>query len=733
MKKLLALLLALAVMLCALPALAAEGAADITFEGTVYHLTLERAEIVDGQLNVAVSGFGNSLPMRNGSFIIIAWAAAVVDGEEVEAASVSAGGDGVYTYIYDCDRLPEAVVIYPYEDEDNPVPLWQDPDAGSAPAEAAEPAEEAVEVTAETAEPTEAPAEVAEPAEAPAEVAEPSEEPAEAPAEAEQPAEEPAQEESPEEPLGEPDGSGWSVGGIACFGHYEQDNDADDGAEPIEWIVLAAEGDARLLLSRYGLYPLAYERSAETATWEDCGARAWLNSVFINDAFTDAEQAQIVDSNLENPDNPAYGTDGGNDTTDKVFLLSIDELEKYLPEQADRVADATAYAVANGAYLSAGNGPCWWRLRSPGQDQSHAAIVNASGFSGGVYPNVEVAYMGEDINAADDCMRPAIWVIPGEMPAADPAEAAVEAPAEVPEPVEEPAEEPAEAPAPTIDEILNALGDDACRAAYEALLSGEVVQKGSKGDAAKAVQQTLIALGQPITADGNVGPKTIAALNAAQAAFGLEQTEAVDAGSYAKLLTGQLIATDPDAAEALLSGTSEAAEYDYMRGCVLFAQGRYYGAKQAFEASATGDWEARAAACAQPWPKTGMLYKNPDVKGSNTELTVVFNSDSETAMLVKIYTPDDVLARTLFIGGTGKATVSLPAGHYVIKDGTGSEWYGEEEAFGEEGFYEVMTFADGNREVELKKNYQSTITVNVREPDANADSVGSRYEDWGSF
>ena len=44
-----------------------------------------------------------------------------------------------------------------------------------------------------------------------------------------------------------------------------------------------------------------------------------------------------------------------------------------------------------------------------------------------------------------------------------------------------------------------------------------------------------------------------------------------------------------------------------------------------------------------------------------------------------------------------------------------------------------MTFADGNREVELKKNYQSTITVNVREPDANADSVGSRYEDWGSF
>ena len=101
-------------------------------------------------------------------------------------------------------------------------------------------------------------------------------------------------------------------------------------------------------------------------------------------------------------------------------------------------------------------------------------------------------------------------------------------------------------------------------------------------------------------------------------------------------------------------------------------------------------------------------------------------------MLVKIYTTDDVLARTLFIGGTGKATTSLPAGTYILKDGTGREWYGEAEAFGPDGDYEIMTF-DGEQEIELKRNYTSTITVNVQDSDPDADSVGSDWESWGDF
>ena len=141
----------------------------------------------------------------------------------------------------------------------------------------------------------------------------------------------------------------------------------------------------------------------------------------------------------------------------------------------------------------------------------------------------------------------------------------------------------------------------------------------------------------------------------------------------------------------------------------------------------------RAGSCVQPWPKTGVLYRNPAVKGGSAELAVQFNTDPDTAMLVKIYTVDGVLARTMFIGGTGKATCSLPAGTYIIKDGVGKNWYGEAEAFGSEGYYEIMTFGNGQQEVQLKKNYSSTITVNVQEDNPDAEGVGSDWESWDNF
>ncbi len=324
-------------------------------------------------------------------------------------------------------------------------------------------------------------------------------------------------------------------------------------------------------------------------------------------------------------------------------------------------------------------------------------------------------------------------------PAPEPTPEPTEEP--TPEPTEEPTPETIEAPAPQasgktpVDDVLDALNDDIYRATYDALLSGEVIQKGSKGDTAKGVQQTLVALGQDIAVDGNVGPKTIAALNAVQAAFGLPETESLDAEVYATLLPRLLIVTDPDAADALLMGSMDAAEYDYLRACALVAQGKYASARALFEESGWGDWAARAEACVQPWPKTGVLYKNPEVKGSSAELAVQFNTEADTAMLVKVYTEGGVLARTMFIGGTGKATCSLPAGTYVIKDGVGKNWYGEEEAFGErpEGQYEIMTFEGGSQEVELKKNYRSTITVNVQEDNPAAEGVGSDWESWSDF
>ncbi|MDO4866693.1 MAG: hypothetical protein Q4C10_09040 [Clostridia bacterium] len=102
-------------------------------------------------------------------------------------------------------------------------------------------------------------------------------------------------------------------------------------------------------------------------------------------------------------------------------------------------------------------------------------------------------------------------------------------------------ESPAE---PGIEQVLDALGEEAYRGTYEALLAGEIIQKGSKGEAARGLQQTLIAFGQSIVADGNIGPKSIAALNSVQQAHGLEATEMVDAEGYALLLSA-LLETNP--------------------------------------------------------------------------------------------------------------------------------------------------------------------------------------------
>ena len=55
------------------------------------------------------------------------------------------------------------------------------------------------------------------------------------------------------------------------FGSYEQDGDAANGKEPIEWLVLARDGDKALLLSKYALdhqsFMPFYEPVTEPFTW----------------------------------------------------------------------------------------------------------------------------------------------------------------------------------------------------------------------------------------------------------------------------------------------------------------------------------------------------------------------------------------------------------------------------------------------------------------------------------
>jgi len=87
-----------------------------------------------------------------------------------------------------------------------------------------------------------------------------------------------------------------------------------------------------------------------------------------------------------------------------------------------------------------------------------------------------------------------------------------------------------------VESALAALGVTDYRALYETLSRGEAVGDGSRGDAARGLQQLLAAFGQNVKVDGIVGPKTLAALNAVQAQYELPQTNKLDAEGLATLL-----------------------------------------------------------------------------------------------------------------------------------------------------------------------------------------------------
>ena len=205
----------------------------------------------------------------------------------------------------------------------------------------------------------------------------------------------------------------FSVGNYVTFGTYPQTS-SGNGNTPIEWVVLARAGQKALLLSRYGLDAQPYNTEWSEITWEKCTLRGWLNATFLNKAFTAHEQTGIELTNVDNSSSQGYSSwsaSGGNNTLDKIFLLSYAEANKYLGITYDdsnntksRVAP-TAYAIKQRAYTSSSNKTAegaatgWWWLRSPGAYQNEAAIVFSDG---------SLSY--SDVHYASGCVRPALWV-----------------------------------------------------------------------------------------------------------------------------------------------------------------------------------------------------------------------------------------------------------------------------------------------------------------------------------
>lgn len=155
---------------------------------------------------------------------------------------------------------------------------------------------------------------------------------------------------------------------------------------------------------------------------------------------------------------------------------------------------------------------------------------------------------------------------------------------------------------------------------------------------------------------------------------------------------------------------------DYTAAEDALSQGKYYTAYKMFNnLSGYSDSDARAQGCIQPAPANGELYRNPDYAATKCPITFKTQDDGFNAFLRIYDQTTDTLVSTAFIAPAAKTRVKLPKGSYYLNVAYGSQWFGQDERFGDDGYYvDKMTFDDGGETTStftLKSGYRYTLTL----------------------
>ena len=134
------------------------------------------------------------------------------------------------------------------------------------------------------------------------------------------------------------------------------------GKERIWWRVLDVnrEAETALLIAERLVSRRAYNKERKAVTWETCDLRKWLNGEYYEKSFTEDEKNAIIETKIHTPDNPDQGTPGGNDTNDRIFLLSVEEVAKYFKNSKES-------AMGNAS----------WVLRSPSLSNDMVTFVGS--------------------------------------------------------------------------------------------------------------------------------------------------------------------------------------------------------------------------------------------------------------------------------------------------------------------------------------------------------------------
>jgi len=185
-----------------------------------------------------------------------------------------------------------------------------------------------------------------------------------------------------------------------------------------EWRVLDIQSNAALIITEEIIETRPYHDVYTDITWADCALRKYLNGEFY-DKFNAADQSRIMPVLNKNLDNQWYGAKGGEDTEDKIFLLSLEEVTcKYFGDSSANLLNRSKSQRywfqkkdENNSKRSAnyiGGGGWWWWLRSPGRVNLKAVYIWGNGNIGIQGNNVLKGNVGDLYPLGG--VRPALWL-----------------------------------------------------------------------------------------------------------------------------------------------------------------------------------------------------------------------------------------------------------------------------------------------------------------------------------
>jgi len=209
-----------------------------------------------------------------------------------------------------------------------------------------------------------------------------------------------------------------AVGDTVLLGSYDQGYSCAGENSPIEWHVLDERDGMLLLISKTGLETGPFNSKKQRATWAESSLRTWLNCDFLAEAFTEEEQSAILETTVSTPAGCFVSPATGEyieimecpDTQDRLFLLSVAEVEQYFPEESQRMIENNPYlldkpestmpfpAEGNACDFTYSN---WW-LRDIRVDKGIKCAFHVKSYG-------NIASAGQ-INLKRYVIRPAMWV-----------------------------------------------------------------------------------------------------------------------------------------------------------------------------------------------------------------------------------------------------------------------------------------------------------------------------------